>query len=118
MSPKRGDLVPTPSVRDEWHLRFGHKDAAADWDELCRQAAANVRACVETLRNDPCPRQPTDRQHPLAGSLGHREFGGRSLPQWEYEVTSGGRVRYLVDAAKHTVWLVYASLRHPKDTDR
>jgi len=43
--------------------------------------------------------------------------GGRGLPQWEFEVTAGGRVRYLVDEAGHTVHLVYASTRHPEDTD-
>ena len=35
----------------------------------------------------------------------------------EFEVTSGGRVRYVVDDATRTVWVVYASPRHPKDTD-
>jgi hypothetical protein len=27
-------------------------------------------------------------------------------------------VRYLIDDERHIVWLVYASPRHPKDTDR
>lgn len=40
------------------------------------------------------------------------------LEQWEYEVTSGGRIRYVIDDSSHTVWLVYASPSHPKDTDR
>jgi hypothetical protein len=38
--------------------------------------------------------------------------------QWEYEVTSGGRIRYVIDDQHRTVWLIYASPRHPKDTDR
>ncbi|GAA2503253.1 hypothetical protein GCM10010406_44780 [Streptomyces thermolineatus] len=38
-------------------------------------------------------------------------------PQWEYEVTAGGRVRYLVDEPRRTVHLVHASTRHPKDTE-
>jgi hypothetical protein len=44
-------------------------------------------------------------------------IGGTEYPQWEYEVTAGGRVRYLVDQARRTVYLVSASSRHPKDTD-
>jgi hypothetical protein len=36
----------------------------------------------------------------------------------KYEVTSGGRVRYVINDADHIVWIVYASPRHPKDTDR
>lgn len=31
------------------------------------------------------------------------------LEQWEYEITSGGRVRYLVSPQTSTVILVYAS---------
>jgi hypothetical protein len=43
---------------------------------------------------------------------------GRDMEQREYEVTSGGRVRYAIDDDNRTVWLIYASPRHPKDTDR
>jgi hypothetical protein len=32
-------------------------------------------------------------------------------------VTSGGRVRYVIDDQARTVWLIYASPQHPKDTD-
>ncbi|MFD4315237.1 hypothetical protein [Streptomyces sp. NPDC058548] len=53
----------------------------------------------------------------LRGRLATRALGGRIYPQWEYEVTAGGRVRYLVDEARRTVYLVYAAPRHPKDTD-
>ncbi len=31
--------------------------------------------------------------------------------------TAGGRVRYLVDERRRTVHVVYASPRHPRDTD-
>ncbi|WP_258038775.1 hypothetical protein [Streptomyces sp. SM12] len=58
-----------------------------------------------------------DRQHQLRGRLATASLGGTSYPQWEYEVTAGGRVRYLVDRTNRTVHLVYASLRHPRDTD-
>ncbi|WP_432107218.1 hypothetical protein [Streptomyces sp. AA1529] len=42
---------------------------------------------------------------------------GSDLEQWEYEVTGGGRVRYLVSVETSTVILVHASPRHPKDTE-
>jgi len=32
----------------------------------------------------------------------------------EIEVTGGGRIFYLVDDEKRTVWVVVASLKHPK----
>ena len=33
-------------------------------------------------------------------------------------MTSGGRVRYVLDDDKRIVWLIYTSPRHPRDTDR
>ena len=69
------------------------------------------------------PRRPAagaghDRQHRLRGDLATHRHNGRDMEQWEYEVTSGGRVRYAIDDDNRTVWLIYASPRHPKDTDR
>ncbi|MCZ7414864.1 MULTISPECIES: hypothetical protein [unclassified Streptomyces] len=58
-----------------------------------------------------------DRQHRLRGRLATGAIGGKTYPQWEYEVTAGGRVRYLVDEERRTVHHVQASTRHPKDTD-
>ena len=74
------------------------------------------------MPGDP-PRRPAiggrhDRQHRLRGDLATHRHNGRDMEQWEYEVTSGGRVRYAIDDDNRTVWLIYASPRHPKDTDR
>jgi hypothetical protein len=64
------------------------------------------------------PGRGHDRQHRLRGDLATHRHNGRDMEQWEYEVTSGGRVRYAIDDDNRTVWLIYASPRHPKDTDR
>ena len=117
MSPKRGDDVPPPPVGAEWRLRFATAEAAKGWSDLCTEAAGNTRRCFEALRSNPVSLTDPDRQHRLRGRLASRILGGEELPQWEYEVTAGGRVRYLVDDARRTVQLVYASTRHPKDTD-
>ena len=60
------------------------------------------------------PRPPA----PARGDLATHRHNGRDLEQWEYEVTSGGHVRYVIDDQHRTVWLICASPRHPKDTDR
>ncbi|WBO65652.1 hypothetical protein [Streptomyces camelliae] len=117
MSPKRGDDVAPPPVGQEWHLRFATNEAAKGWGELGAEAPGNTRRCFEALRSDPLSRSDPDRQHRLRGRLGTGNLGGRDYPQWEYEVTAGGRVRYLVDEARRTVHLVYASTRHPRDTE-
>jgi hypothetical protein len=50
--------------------------------------------------------------------LADREVGGRILEQWQYEVTSGGRIWYCPDPTKRIVWVVSASTAHPKSTDQ
>ncbi|MDQ2873567.1 MAG: hypothetical protein M3Y33_01545 [Actinomycetota bacterium] len=118
MSPRRGDRVTVPPPQDQWDVRFATSDAVTGWEELCRHALANTRRCLEILRAGPRSGAGHDRQHRLRGDLAVHRHNGRDLEQWEYEVTTGGRVRYAIDDDNRTVWLVYASPRHPKDTDR
>jgi hypothetical protein len=86
-------------------------------EELCRQAAANTRAAFDVIETDPCPTPPTSRQHPLKGSLSIDTYSGRTLAQWQYEVTAGGRVWYLVDHETHICWIKHAGTGHPNKTD-
>lgn len=116
MTPKRKDRVAPPPGPDEWDMRFATSDAAKGWEELCRQAPHNLRRAWETLRTDPCP-SPTPRQHQLKGSLAIGTFDGRHLPCWQYEVTGAGRIWYLVDDERRTVWVQAASTGHPKATE-
>jgi hypothetical protein len=114
VSPKRGDDVAPPPIEDEWRLVFATSDAAKGWGCLCAEAVGNTRRCFEALRRSPDSMRDPDRQHRLRGRLATAMLGGRAYPQWEYEVTAGGRVRYLVDDSRHTVHLVYASTATPK----
>jgi hypothetical protein len=98
-------------------LSPGRGDANG-WEELCRHALANARHCLEILQATPRLATNPARQHRLRGELASHQHTGKDLEQWEYEVTSGGRVRYLIDDQARTIWVVYASPRHPKDTDR
>ncbi len=97
-------------------MRFGTTEAAKGWEELCRQAPHNLRRAWDALRTEPCP-PPTTRQHRLKGPLATGTFDGRVLPCWQYEVTGGGRIWYLIDADRRTVWVQAAGTGHPKATD-
>jgi hypothetical protein len=116
VSPKKGDRVSVPPL-EGWNVIFGTNDAATGWEELCRTALANTHRCLGALRADPRSHADWARQHSLRGDLARRAWKGKLLDQWEYEVTAGGRVRYLVDEENSTVILIYASPRHPKDTE-
>jgi hypothetical protein len=58
-----------------------------------------------------------DRHHRLKGRLGTGAWKGVEYERWQYEVTSGGRLWYLVDDERRTAWVVYAGTGHPKETD-
>jgi hypothetical protein len=58
-------------------------------------------------------RTPQATQGDYATGL-HR---GVLLPQWQIEVTGGGRIWYLIDEDNHMIWIQYASLQHPKTTE-
>ena len=119
MSPaKRGDRVAPPAAGGLWELRFATTEAAKGWEDLCRRAASNTVVAYEELRQRPQRPDPTPRHHQLKGDLATGVHGGVVMEQWQYEVTSGGRIWYLVDETGHTLWLKYASTAHPKITDR
>jgi hypothetical protein len=102
--PKRRERVAPPPAKGGWDLRYGTSDAAKGWQAVCEAAPANARVAWERLTTD--PRQRSDRQHPLKGSVGTRVVNGVVMEQWQYEVTSGGRIWYCVDDAQRTVWLM------------
>lgn len=116
MGPKKGDRVSVPPL-SEWNVIHGTTEAATGWAEPCRVALPNAHRCLEALRTDPVSRADWNRRHQLRGRHATREWKGSEPEQWEYEITSGGWVRYLVSPDTSTVILVHAFPRHPKDTE-
>ncbi|HEY9475308.1 MAG TPA: hypothetical protein VIS06_15860 [Mycobacteriales bacterium] len=117
MSPKRGDRAAPPPIGDEYDIRFANAEAADGWENLSRQAASNLRRAFDKIRATPRALDHPDRQHRLKGSLGTSTFKGQTLERWQFEVTSGGRIWYLVDDTNGTIWVTYAGTGHPKATD-
>ena len=113
--PKRRERVAPPPASEGWDFRFGTTDAAKGWEKVCAAAPANARVAWEKITAD--PRERTQRQHPLKGSLASRTVNGVDMEQWQYEVTGGGRLWYCIDDQRRTVWLTNAAPGHPKATD-
>ncbi|HEX5496871.1 MAG TPA: hypothetical protein VFX70_20105 [Mycobacteriales bacterium] len=117
MSPKRGDRAAPPPTGDEYDIRFANNEAAEGWESLSRHAAGNLRRAFEKIRTTPRALDNSKRQHRLIGRLGVGTFKGHTLERWQFEVTGGGRIWYLVDDANGIVWITYAGTGHPKATD-
>lgn len=113
--PKRRERIAPPPTKAGWDFRYGTSEAVAGWGKVCSAAPANARVAWERITTS--PRDRTDRQHPLRGSLGRRSVNGRELEQWQYEVTGAGRLWYCIDDDSRTVWLMDASPGHPKATE-
>lgn len=113
--PKRKERVAPPPAPGGWELRYGTSDAVDGWANICGAAPGNACTAWERLGTD--PRDRSERQHPLKGSLGSREVNGKRLDQWQYEVTGGGRLWYCIDDETRTVWLMAAGTGHPKATE-
>ncbi len=100
-------------VRDV--ARHNTSDAAKGWEKVCTAAPWNARVAWEKITAD--PRERTNRQHPVKGSLGTRMVNGEDMEQWQCEVTGGGRHWYVIDDQNKTVWLTEATTGHPKATE-
>ena len=94
-------------------MKFFNTPAAKGWEELCRQASGNTEKAWAEIRTEPRPFPGSARHHRLKGRLSTEN----GLEQWQYEVTGGGRIWYLVDSDHQTVWITYAGTGHPKVTD-
>lgn len=118
MSPKRGDRAAPPPVTGEWDVRFASGEAAKGWEQLGAQAAGNTCGAWHLMRTDPAPTIRTERHHRLRGTLARGTHRGETMCRWQIEVTAGGRIWYLVDTDRRTVWVEYASPQHPKATEK
>ena len=113
--PKRRERVAPPPAKGGWDIRYATSEAVTGWEKVCAAAAPNARVAWDRITSD--PRQRDDRQHPLKGALGTRVVNGKTMEQWQYEVTAGGRVWYCVDDERRTIWLTDAMPGHPKATE-
>jgi hypothetical protein len=117
VSPKRGDRAAPPPINGEFDLRFANSAAADGWEELARHAAANLRRAHDAIRANPRSVLAPERHHRLKGSLSTAAWKGQQLERWQYEVTGGGRIWYLIDDDRRTAWITYAGTGHPRETE-
>ncbi|GHH55147.1 hypothetical protein [Lentzea cavernae] len=117
MPAKRGAHMTPPPRPGGYAVRFGTTAAAKGWEELCRTAASNAWDAWVVLSEHPASTVNPNRQHLLKGDLRDHTHDGVVFDQWQYEVTSAGRIWYVVDEELKTVWVTWAGTGHPKLTD-
>ena len=69
-------------------------------------------------RSRQTPHRRSSRQGRLIGrSLAAKTVKGKVLDQWQYKVGASAGIWYCIDEEEMTVWVTYASTRHPKATE-
>lgn len=111
--PSRDDAVERPNP---WEFVYGDLQAAKGWEQLCKAAPGPTDAAWVAITSNPT--NTDQRQHRLKGNLAVGKYKGETLPQWQYEVTGGGRVWYLMDESNRRLVLTQAGPGHPGATDR
>jgi hypothetical protein len=111
----RGRRVPRPPAPGEWDIRYWRNSVEDDWDKLVAVAPPAAARAWEWLRRR--PRERTDRNHPLRGSLAAARHGGRTYERWQHEVTGSGRIWFLIDDRRRTIFIEKVTTGHPKETE-
>lgn len=93
-----------------------HGGTEDDWETLVHNVPTAATACYDALSAKPLAY--SSRQKQLRGDLATRVVQGRRLPQWQSEITSGGRVWYCPDQERRLVWITEINLGAPKETHR
>ncbi|MBE9208163.1 hypothetical protein IQ244_16830 [Nostoc sp. LEGE 06077] len=96
--------APVFSEREStWLVVAKNRRVNRDWEALMQRHPENSLRCYEDLCSTPITRQP-GRVFPLKG----KTYKGA----WEYEVTKGDRVFYVLDEQQLKVVVYYAG-KHP-----
>lgn len=107
----RRDPVQDPS---QWTLLYRDRQAEVGWKACIKQQPAKALGAYNAIRTD--PRRMDLTQYRLKSDLGTGLQDGKALERWQYRLSSGGRLWYLIDDDAHVLWLDYATLHHPKPT--
>lgn len=96
MSDTTGVPIGRPVRPGSWVIAARSEKVASEWREFMNQAAGECNRVYDQLETNPAY-DDGDRQHPLEGESGRSTFQGKSYQRWQIDITSGGRMWYLMD---------------------
>jgi hypothetical protein len=101
-----------------WTVRPASARAHKQWLQAADQEPDLMEAVRERLRSRPLDRSDNPRRlGQLKGKLREKNVGGERLPQWQLEITAGGRLWFCPDKKDRVIWVTLVSLSHPKQTE-
>lgn len=114
--------VSRPVKKSEYLVCCGNSRAHKGWQAFLAGAKNAATDAWDYLTRTPLERRQ-GRVHPLKGKLATATYEGREYVRWQYEVTGGGRIWYIVcddpeDKHVGVVMILLAETGHPKATER
>jgi hypothetical protein len=106
--------LPRPQPKTPYTVLVRNRRVLADWEQLVRARRDVCIRCWDHLAND--PHTPIGSRYlPLKGEQRWVEFAGQRLPQWQYEIDRGARVKVAI--GPDFVVVVAVSTGHPKENE-
>lgn len=109
-----GEPLPRPRPKTPYDVLIRNRQVLADWERLLRSRRDICIRCWDHLANMPLTPQGA-RYGPLKGDQKWVTFGGQRLPQWQYEIDRGARVK--VGIGDNFVVVIAVSTGHPKENE-
>jgi hypothetical protein len=106
--------LPLPSPRSRYNLYALNSQVLRDWEALVRVRAEVCTRCWDHLASKPGTVMRT-RYLPLGGTMSSIEIDGVRLPQWQYEIDRGVRLKVAL-AADHVI-VIAVSQGQPIETE-
>lgn len=91
----RGERITRPTRTNEWLVLAADKRVAEEWDRWAKQEPNALAAAYDKVAANAI--EFSARQRKLEGAMGVGTYEGKTFDRWQYEVTGGGRIFYLVD---------------------
>ncbi|MGF6824574.1 hypothetical protein M2317_003503 [Microbacterium sp. ZKA21] len=110
----KDDLVPRPTKKSEYTIRFASAGARKGWRDLCATIRNPMADAWDFLTRTPTERTPAN--YPLKGVLQTIQRGSATHERWQHKPTQQGdaRIWFYVDGRE--VFIEQVHTHHPNAT--
>lgn len=114
MSAKKRGLVPRPSKKAEYEIRYATTNAEKGWKDLVATIRNPMSETWDFLTRTPLV--TTQTNYPLKGELGLVQRAGDTHERWQHKPTAKGTARIWFFVEGRTVFLEQVHTSHPNET--
>lgn len=110
---KKGELVPRPTKKIEYEIRFATSEARKGWQDLVATIRNAMAETWDFLTRTPLNTTPTNYR--LKGDLGVIFRSGETFERWQHKPTVKGTARIWFYVSGRVVHLEQVHTNHPNE---